>query len=443
MKRHQWHQQSTKFRINAPKTKISDFINRLPFTLTKAQVQSATEILTDLGQPKPMNRLLEGDVGSGKTVVAALAMYATHLSGFNSVLMAPTEILAEQHFSTLKSLFAHTKITVGLHTGSTKISKPQDITVGTQALLFKPDLLLEVGLVVIDEQHRFGVGQRAKLQSLPNSPHRLTMSATPIPRTVALTLYGDLDVSLLDEMPKNRLAIKTYLVGPEKRAAAYQWIDKQISTGAQVYVVCPLIDTSSSVLLSEVKAAETEFETLKAIFPNRRLSLLHGKIKPKSKNQLLADYKSGHIDILVTTPVIEVGIDVPNASIMMIESAERFGLAQLHQLRGRVGRGVKQSYCLLFTSSATKTENHRLHALTKHTSGFKLSEIDLKHRGPGEVFGLAQHGFLDLKLASFTDHNLLSITKNASETLIDQDPELKTQPFLKSLITATPETTAN
>jgi len=450
LKRHTWQQQHTPFQIHPKDTDIKSFIKSLPFELTAAQTSATKEILTDLALTQPMNRLLEGDVGSGKTVVAAIAIHATHLAGFKSILMAPTEILAQQHFQELQKLFNKTAIKVGLFTGSTKMEGDFDLTVGTHALLFQKlqtaDLVdHNLGLIIIDEQHRFGVAQRAALETLGNYPHRLTMSATPIPRTVALTLYGDLDVSIIDQMPVNRKSVKTWVVPAAKRRSGYRWIDGQIAAGDQVFVVCPLIDPSESLKLSEVKSATEEFKKIKTAFPGRRIELLHGRLKSKEKDAIITSFKDHHIDILVSTPVIEVGIDVPNATIILIEAAERFGLAQLHQLRGRVGRGDKQSYCLLFTSTQTKTDSRRLSALTKYNSGFKLAEIDLKIRGPGQVFGVEQHGFADLKIAQISDKKLLLYTKQAAEDMINSDPNLSQEPLLKSKLNLinTPTITAN
>lgn len=389
---------------------LTTFLNTLPFTLTPAQKRVADEILADLKKFTPMNRLLQGDVGSGKTVIAALAMLAAHKNGYQSVLMAPTEILAKQHHETLTKLL---DIPIGIATGSKKDYSNYDIVVGTHALITERVNFKKLGLVVIDEQHRFGVGQRAKLTAKGNSPHVLTMTATPIPRTVALTLYGDLDVSILDEMPKNRLQIKTWVVPGEKRAAAYNWIKKQQT---QTFVVCPLIEQSESETLAEVKAVKKEYENLKKIFPDQKLGLLHGRLKAAEKDLTLKKFRDQKIDMLVATPVIEVGIDIPSATIMVIEAADRFGLAQLHQLRGRVGRGNEQSYCLLFTQN--KNGVARLKYLEKLTDGLKLAEADLKFRGPGQRFGTAQHGRWDLKIADFTNLELVErSSKLAAEIL--------------------------
>jgi len=402
--------------------KLKNFINQLPFKLTSAQKRVIKEIVNDLKKEKPMNRFLQGDVGSGKTVVAALACYLAYLNGFQSLFMAPTEILANQHYQTLLSLFKNSSVKIGLQTKTKKINKKRkemiisdfDIIVGTHALLNEKLKFDRVGLVIIDEQHRFGVRQRAILKTKGLNPHLLTMTATPIPRTVALVLYGKLDISYLDEMPKGRLPVKTYLVPQEKREKAYQWIKEKIKKeNASVFIVCPLIEESEVETMKSVKAAKKEFENLKKIFFEFNLGLLHGKLKNKEKNKVLEDFRNDKIKILVTTPVVEVGIDIPQATIMIIEAAERFGLAQLHQLRGRVGRSDKQAYCFLFTNSSTSEVIERLTFFSKINLGIKLAEYDLQIRGPGEIYGEKQHGFINLKVASFTDYQLISQTKKA------------------------------
>jgi len=434
IKRQFWHTQHTKNHLNLTKD-TQAFIKSLPFQLTSAQIKASDEILSDLKLNRPMNRLLEGDVGSGKTVVAAIAMHAVHYNGFQSVLMAPTEILAGQHFQELRKLLSPHGISVGLYTGSTKAKAQHDVLVGTHALLYNLHTNKNLALIVIDEQHRFGVQQRATLEKLGSNPHRLTMSATPIPRTIALTLYGDLDVSIIDQMPLARLPVKTWVIPHAKRQKAYAWIDQQIQAyHSQAFVVCPFVDPSDAPELTHVRSATQEFSHLLDVFPQYNLDLLHGRLSSTDKQAALSRFKAGQTHILVSTPVIEVGIDVPNATIMLIEAAERFGLAQLHQLRGRVGRGDKQSYCLLFSSTDNKTENRRLQALTRYNSGFKLAEIDLKLRGPGEVFGLSQHGFSQLKLAKLSDKTLLDQTRVAATSLIATDPSLQVHPQLAALV---------
>lgn len=416
------------YSIDKFKDRIKIFWEKLPFILTNAQKRVVSEIFKDLSLKKPMNRLLEGDVGSGKTVVSAIAMFLSHLNGFQSVLMAPTEILVQQHYKTISQLLIPFKIKVGLATGSQKTKiKGFDVLVGTHAVLEKGINFEKLGLVVIDEQQRFGVEQRAIIRSRGKNPHLLTMTATPIPRTIALTLYGDLDLSILDEMPHGRKQIKTWLVPPEKRENAYAWIEKQIkTTKSQTFIVCPFIEESET--MQTVKAASKEFENLqKNVFKNLKLGLLHGKMKAKEKEEILTKFRDGKIDILVATPVVEVGIDIPNATIIVIEASERFGLAQLHQLRGRVGRGDKQSYCLLFTESKNPQTLERLKAMEKHHVGAKLAELDLQLRGPGDVYGTMQHGRKMLKIASFSDFELIQKVRREAEKIF---PDLKKYPRL-------------
>lgn len=408
---------------------IATFQNTLPFTLTSAQQKAIQEIFNDLQQEKPMNRLVEGDVGSGKTIIATIAMYFAHLNGFQSVLMAPTEILAQQHYATLSKFLSPLGVRIGLATGSSKyyvsssmykdkkethntkyMLHDTDILVGTHAVLSEKINFNNLGLVVIDEQQRFGVAQRGIIRQKGKNPHLLTMTATPIPRTIALTLYGDLDLSYLDEMPKGRKPIKTWLVPKIKRNGAYDWIRKQVVQGDQVFIICPFIEESET--MQTIKAANKEFERLtKDVFPDLKIGLLHGKLKSKEKDVVLQEFKDKKFDILVATPVVEVGIDIQNATIIMIEASERFGLAQLHQLRGRVGRGDKQSYCLLFTESTNPQTLERLKAMETMHVGAQLAELDLKLRGPGDMYGTQQHGTKLLKIASFSDFPLIEKTK--------------------------------
>jgi len=407
--------------------RMEAFIDKLPFELTEAQEKAIEEILKDLTSQKPMNRLLEGEVGSGKTVVGAVMMYLAFLNGFQSAFMAPTEILAQQHFKTISNLLMSFGATVELATGSTKASDKFDVIIGTHALVYSKVKFKKLGLVIIDEQQRFGVEQRTIIRKKGKNAHLLAMTATPIPRTVALTMYGDLDLSILNQMPKGRKLVKTWLVPPEKRNGAYNWIKKQILENKdQVFIVCPFIEESESMLT--VKAATKEFARLKTeVFPDLKLGLLHGKIKSKEKEKILKSFRDKKIDILVSTPVVEVGIDIPNATIMMIEEADRFGLAQLHQMRGRVGRSDKQSYCLLFTSSKNETTVERLKAMEKIYSGAELAELDLKLRGPGQIYGTSQHGVPNLKVASFSDFTLIEKTKREAQKVfkdIDKYPKL-------------------
>ncbi len=440
--REAWHEETSTHPFIFDQTvqkKVDQFIHSFPFTLTNAQKRSVHEILEDLKKSTPMNRFLQGDVGSGKTAVAAVACYVSYLNGFQSLVMAPTEILASQHYNTLQKLFAGSKIKVAIQTHSNKTftkknSKTDEyhIIVGTQALLSGFLEFDKVGLVVVDEQHRFGVRQRAILKQKGANPHLLTMTATPIPRTVSLTLYSELDLSIIDEMPKGRLPIKTYVVSTAKRSDGYKWIKEKINKNKeQVYIICSLIEESESETMLTVKAATKEYEYLKKeVFPDCKVALLHGKMKGKEKNEIMKKFKEKEYDILVSTSVVEVGIDVPNATIMIIEGAERFGLAQLHQLRGRVGRSDKQSYCFLFTSSKKDEEKYRLKYFANTNSGMKLAEFDLKMRGPGELYGTEQHGRTELKIADLTDIQLVHAVKDSVSYFIkkyktDEFPKLK------------------
>ena len=431
-KRFEWQSKlkSEPLAISSYKKQIERFWENLPFELTSAQKRAVSDIFRDLGSSSPMNRLLEGDVGSGKTVVSAIAMYLAHLNGYQSVFMAPTEILAQQHYNTISNLLSPFGVKVALATGSRKLKIENlklKILVGTHAVLSKNIKFENLSLVVIDEQQRFGVEQRAIIRQKGKNPHLLTMTATPIPRTIALTMYGDLDLSYLDEMPKGRKLIKTWLVPSRKRNNAYEWIQKQIlGTGSQAFIICPFIEESES--MQTVKAATKEYEILtKDIFPQLKLGLLHGKLKAKEKDKVLQDFRDKKTDILVATPVVEVGIDIANATIILIEASERFGLAQLHQLRGRVGRGEKQSYCLLFTESHNEQTLKRLKAMETTHVGAQLAELDLRLRGPGEIYGTSQHGIQHLKVASFSDFALIEKTKKEAEKIF---PKLSEYPLL-------------
>ncbi|MBI4117261.1 MAG: ATP-dependent DNA helicase RecG [Parcubacteria group bacterium] len=421
---------------------IKDFISSLPFELTGVQKIALWEIIKDLEKPHPMNRLLNGDVGSGKTVVAAAAALELALAGYQAAVMAPTEVLANQHFQTFSRILKDFNVKIGLLTSSGTKGEgvSADIVIGTHSLIQEDVSFKNLALVVIDEQHRFGVEQRATLlrssgisEEQAFMPHLLSMTATPIPRTLALTVYGDLDISILNEMPKGRQLIETKLIPPSEREKAYEFIRKQVKEGRQVFVICPRIEDPKSEILNpksetnlkhktqntkqltlkdylryEVKAVKAEYEKLsKEIFKDLRVAMLHGKMKSKEKEEIMAGFKNRESDILVSTSVIEVGVDVPNAAIMMIEGAERFGLAQLHQFRGRVGRGEHKSYCLLFTESPLVGSTRRLEALLKTNDGFKLAEMDLKIRGPGEFTGTRQSGIPDLAMASLADMELI------------------------------------
>ncbi len=419
------------YAIDQYKNEIAQFWEKLPFVLTGAQKKAVTDIFADLAKTQPMNRLLQGDVGSGKTVVSAIGMYLAYLNGFQSVLAAPTEILAEQHFTTTSKMLSPFGVRIELATGNKKPkSNDFDILVGTHAVLSQKIVFQKLGFIAIDEQQRFGVEQRAILRQKGDNPHVLTMTATPIPRTVALTLYGDLDLSVLDEMPRGRKRIKTWLVPNEKRENGYHWIEEKIKEGDQAFIVCPFIEESESMVT--IKAASKEYERLqREVFPNLTLGLLHGKMKPKEKDAVLQAFRDKKIDILIATPVVEVGIDIPNATIIVIEAAERFGLAQLHQLRGRVGRGDKQSYCLLFTESQSPQTKKRLAAMETMHVGSELAELDLQLRGPGEIYGTLQSGQNMLKIASFSDFSLIEKAKKEAEKII---PFLEDYPRLAKKI---------
>jgi len=380
----------------------------LPFTLTGAQMKAMQDITDDLNSSRAMNRLLQGDVGSGKTVVAALAMAHAVSRGQQVALMVPTEILAEQHFASLQDWFAGTKASIACLTGGVTDSERTElrksvasgqtaIVVGTQALIQETVKFQDLGLIVIDEQHRFGVRQRGLLGLKGQSPHILTMTATPIPRTLALALYGDLHTSVIDEMPPGRRPVKTVLIPGSSRSAAYDMAEMEISQGAQVYVICPLVEESENQDL--LAAVNLHRELSAEIFPELRVGLLHGRMKTHDKENVMNLFKQGEIDLLVTTTVVEVGVDVPRASVIIIEHAERFGLSQLHQLRGRVGRGQRQSFCLLVAEAKTEDARLRLQAMEKTHNGFELANYDLAIRGPGDFWGVKQHGLDELKVA--------------------------------------------
>jgi ATP-dependent DNA helicase RecG len=421
---------------------IDRFKEILPFQLTNAQQRVVGEILHDIQQPAPMNRLVQGDVGSGKTVVAVMAILAAIQSGYQTALMAPTEVLAEQHYRKLVGWFNLLHIPVELLTGSTKTAKRRkiyseletgelSIAVGTHALIQDKVNFRNLGLVVIDEQHRFGVFQRAKLQQKGSQPHVLTMTATPIPRTLALTLHGDLDVSQIDELPAGRQPIQTTAVNSRQRSQVYALINREIAQGRQVYIVLPLVEESEKL---DLRAATAEHERLATeVFPQYQVGLLHGRMTSADKDAALGAFRDNVTQIIVSTTVIEVGVDVPNATVMLIENAERFGLSQLHQLRGRVGRGEHRSYCLLMSSSTSSDAKQRLQVLEQSQDGFWISEMDMQLRGPGQVLGTRQSGMADFALASLAeDGEVLSIARDAAEKVILQDNDLSQSPLLKA-----------
>jgi ATP-dependent DNA helicase RecG len=451
---------------------------KLPFELTHSQKQSLWEIIQDIEKARPMNRLLQGDVGSGKTVVAAVAAVIAAENGLQTAFMAPTEILARQHFETMKKFFSSIALggaqpVIGLITGSSahifygkelesKTSKPEfykkvaagevSIIFGTHALIQKAMEFASLGLVIIDEQHRFGVRQRAELNAKKDTkapiPHFLSMSATPIPRTLMLSVFGDLDLSLITELPVGRKAIETKIVSPLERTATYKFIRTQIKEGRQAFVICPRIDPEEEdpelkpgeariavAKKLELKSVKEEFEKLsKKIFPDLRIAMLHGQMKPKEKEDVMKRFKDKEFDILVATSVVEVGVDVPNASIMMIEGADRFGLAQLYQFRGRVGRGEYQSYCFLMADSQAAVANARLKAILEAKNGFELAEHDLALRGPGQFFGNVQTGLPDVAMEALKDPELVKHSREAAIKAVTADPQFKKNTALRKKV---------
>ena len=409
-----------------------EYIDSMPFPLTSAQQRCVKEIMADLSGRKAMNRLVQGDVGSGKTAVAEIAMFKAAKSGYQAVMMAPTEILARQHYEGLKAAFARYGIKVAFLSGSMKASEKRetlagiedgssDIIVGTHAVIQPEVKFRNLGLVITDEQHRFGVNQRIRLKEKGENPNVMVMTATPIPRTLAVVLYGDMDVSVIDEMPPGRQPVKTRCIeGEESRRKCYEFVKRQVHQGRQAYVVTPLIDQSQAM---DARSASEVHEELSSIF--ERTALIHGGMKQSEKDEIMEKFNSGDIDVLVATVVIEVGINVPNATVMVVENAERFGLAQLHQLRGRVGRGRFQSYCFLILGSESKITKRRGEIMEESSDGFYIAEEDLKNRGPGEIFGTRQHGLPDMKIADMVRHmDVLSRARDEAKAIIEEDPRL-------------------
>ena len=420
---------------------INKFLKSLPFELTNAQKRVFNEIITDMESHNSMNRLVQGDVGSGKTIIAVLAIMKAHFSGYQSVMMAPTEILAKQHYESITNLLKEYDIRCELLVGSLtnkektnlleKIKNGDvDIVIGTHAIIQDNVEFKALGIAITDEQHRFGVRQRAMLSSKGYNPDVLVMTATPIPRTLALILYGDLDISIIDELPPGRKQVKTYAVDSKMKERAYNFIRHQIAEGRQAYIVCPLVEESEKL---DIKSAVQLYEELKSgCFKDLRLGLLHGKMKAVEKDDIMSKFINHDIDILISTTVIEVGVNVSNASIMLIENAERFGLAQLHQLRGRVGRGEYQSYCILANESRSKVSKERMNIVENSTDGFVISEKDLEIRGPGEFFGTRQHGIPKLKIANiFNDISVLKNAQSAAQRIINEDPKLNLEKHIK------------
>ncbi len=413
---------------------MAEFYSSLPFTPTNAQKRAIADALSDMCGGKAMNRLVQGDVGSGKTLVAAALIWAAAKNGLCSVFMAPTEILAQQHFETLSSMLTGFGIRIVKLTGAMTAAEKRKVkaqlkngeahlAVGTHALFSEDVEYASLGLVITDEQHRFGVDQRAALISKAQRPHVLVMSATPIPRTLALIIYGDLDVSVIDELPPGRQQVETVLVGEALRLRLNGFIRKLVGEGRQVFVVCPMIEENEEQ--DKLRSAEEHAAELSRYFSDLKVACIHGKMKPKEKNLIMSEFVSGNINILVSTTVIEVGVDVPNAALMIIENAERFGLSQLHQLRGRVGRGKHKSYCVLVSDADNEQTVARLKVMTKTTDGFKISEEDLRLRGPGDFFGSRQHGLPEMHVADLcADMNVLKTAQTAANELLADDPEL-------------------
>ncbi|MFC2002187.1 ATP-dependent DNA helicase RecG, partial [Chloroflexota bacterium] len=451
-KKRDWQQHQSGNALAVKQELLAAFLESLPFELTGAQYKVLEELLADLRKSQPMCRLLQGEVGSGKTVIAAIALLVAAANGYQGAFMAPTEILAEQHFATiceLMSKIGHEEGDGGLRSYAGILSKPLavalligdinqgrkqelqqliaagdiDIIIGTHAIIQKGVEFHQLGLAVVDEQHRFGVTQRSALRQKGFSPHMLVMTATPIPRTLALTLYGDLDLSVIDQLPPGRQTVKTKWLNPWQRDSAYAFIRRQVGSGRQAFVICPLIEESEAIM---AQAAVVEYQRLSGeVFPDLRLGLLHGRLSASEKDEVMHRFRSGELDILVSTPVVEVGIDVPNATVMMVESANRFGLSQLHQFRGRVGRGQEQSYCMLMAENPSEIGRERLDIIVKVQDGFALAEEDLRLRGPGEFFGTRQSGLPDLRMAKLSDVALLEMARNEAIKFFEEGSGLE------------------
>ncbi len=452
-RKHEWQESQPGTPFTAEPPVLEAFLKSLPFKLTGAQQKVLKELLADLEKARPMSRLLQGEVGSGKTVVATSALLVAAASGYQGAFMAPTEILAEQHFTSVSELLSRTAgqmseednlrrysgllskpLTVALLIGDLNQANKQaiqqrinsgeiDIVIGTHALIQKEVDFNQLGLAVVDEQHRFGVAQRSALRQKGFNPHVLVMTATPIPRTLALTLYGDLDLSVIDELPPGRQVVKTRWLKPAQRDSAYAFLRKQVAEGRQAFIICPLVEESEVI---QAKAAVAEYERLShEVFPDLKLGLIHGRMSAAEKDEVMHRFRSGELDVLVSTPVVEVGIDVPNATVMLVESADRFGLSQLHQFRGRVGRGSEQSYCMLLAENPSEIGRERLDIIEKVQDGFQLAEEDLRLRGPGEFFGTRQSGLPDLRMAKLSDVALLELARAEAIRLFEEDPALE------------------
>ncbi|MBA7618556.1 ATP-dependent DNA helicase RecG [subsurface metagenome] len=463
-KKRDWQEGQPGSPISTDKTVLEAFLKSLPFELTPAQHKALEELLVDLEKPRAMSRLLQGEVGSGKTVVALAALLMAAANGCQGAFMAPTEILAEQHFSTICQLLSRDgnleeqedylksysgllprPLTVAMLIGAITQKRKRelqqrildgdiDIIIGTHALIQKEVEFHKLGLAVIDEQHRFGVEQRSALRQKGFNPHVSVMTATPIPRTLALTLYGDLDLSVIGELPPGRLPVKTKWLKPVQRESAYAFVRKQVAEGQQAFIICPLIEESEAI---QARAAISEYERLsQEVFPELKLGLLHGRISAADKEKVMRRFHSGELNILVATPVVEVGIDVPNATVMLVESADRFGLSQLHQFRGRVGRGQEQSYCMLLAENPSQVARERLDIIENIQDGFQLAEEDLKLRGPGEFFGTRQSGLPDMKMAKLSDIHILELARSEAIRLFEKDKNLQKpehRPLVKEL----------
>lgn len=425
-------------------SEMEEFIDSLPFKLTGAQKRVLNEVENDMESHNVMNRLVQGDVGSGKTIIAVLSLFKTVKSGYQGALMVPTEILAEQHYKSIKPLFDKYNISVELLSSSQPKKQKQavfeglksgsiNVVIGTHALIEDTVQFQKLGLVVTDEQHRFGVRQRSILAEKGQNPDVLVMTATPIPRTLALILYGDLDISIIDELPPGRKPIKTYSVGEDMRERINNFIRQNVEEGRQVYIVCPLVEESEEI---DAKSAVVTAEYISSkVFPDLKVGIIHGKLKAAEKDAIMKSFVSGDISILVSTTIIEVGVNVPNATLMVIENAERFGLAQLHQLRGRVGRGAEQSYCVLFNQSKSQVSRERMKIMSQSNDGFVISEKDLEIRGPGDFFGTKQHGLPELKIANlYKDIEILKLAQHSAREVLETDPTLNNNMRLKQYL---------
>lgn len=419
------------------------FIKALPYELTGAQQRAIADCVRDMREkPSPMNRLIQGDVGSGKTAVCAAVCYHTVKNGYQAAFMAPTEILARQHFETFSKMFADTDIRIELLTGSMTAAEKRktrarvesgesNIVIGTHALVSESTVFSRLGCAITDEQHRFGVAQRAGLASKGEHPHVLVLSATPIPRTLGLIIYGDLDITVIDEMPPGRTEVDTYFIGSDKRGRALNFIKKQVDEGRQAYIVCPLVEEGEGDAEMQ-NANDYAAELMLGVFREYPVGILHGKMKPKDKDAVMAQFASGEISILVSTTVVEVGVDVKNATVMMVENAERFGLSTLHQLRGRVGRGMYKSYCILVSDHSGENTEQRLGVMCRTNNGFEIADMDLQLRGPGDFFGNRQHGLPQLDIADFSDTETLAQSQEAAESILRSSPDLS-DPALRAL----------